>query len=49
MAMTRRLSEADDGRLRAAAEREGRSMHDIAMPALHQYLERHEEFRAPAR
>lgn len=46
MAMTLRLSEADDGRLRDAAEREGSSMHDIAISALHDYLERHEEFRA---
>ena len=46
MAMTLRLSEADNARLRQAAEREGRSMHEIALTALREYFERQEEVRA---
>lgn len=46
VAMTLRLNEDDNARLREAAEREGRSMHEIAVAALRQYFERHEEFRA---
>lgn len=40
MAMTLRLDEAETAALRQRAEREGRSMHDIARQAVRDYIER---------
>jgi uncharacterized protein (DUF1778 family) len=39
MAMTLRLTEEDTVALRTAAEREGRSMQDVALTAVRQYIE----------
>lgn len=44
--MTLRLSDEDADALRSAAEREGRSMHDLAVTALREYLAKRDEFRA---
>lgn len=46
MAMTLRLNEADAAALRAAAEHQGRSMHEVVVTALREYLTRRDEFRA---
>lgn len=46
MAMTLRLNDDDNAKLREVAEREGRSMQEIAVTALREYFARHEEFRA---
>ncbi|MBB5155809.1 ribbon-helix-helix protein, CopG family [Saccharopolyspora phatthalungensis] len=46
MAMTLRLNDDDNAKLREVAQREGRSMHEIAVAALRQYFARQEEFRA---
>jgi predicted transcriptional regulator len=43
MAMTLRLSEAQTAALRRRAEREGRSMHELALAALDDYLLRSED------
>ena len=40
MAMTLRLSDAETEALRARAEREGRSMQDVAREAVRDYVER---------
>ncbi len=45
MAMTLRLSGDDNAKLREVAEREGRSMQEVAVVALRQYFAKHEEFR----
>lgn len=39
MAMTLRLTDADAAALRAQAKREGRSMQDVALGAVRQYIE----------
>ncbi|RKT86241.1 hypothetical protein SAMN05421805_102137 [Saccharopolyspora antimicrobica] len=46
MAMTLRLTDEDNAKLREVSEREGRSMHEIAVTALREYFARQEEFRA---
>lgn len=46
VAMTLRLSDDDAAALRVAAERESRSMHDVVVSALREYLARRDEFRA---
>lgn len=46
MAMTLRLTEDDNARLREVAEREGRSMQEVAVAALRQYFASHDEFRS---
>lgn len=46
MAMTLRLSDEDAAALRKAAASEGRSMHDVALTALREYLGKRDEFRA---
>lgn len=46
MAMTLRLTDEDSAALRSAAEHEGRSMQEVAVSALHEYLARRDEFRA---
>ncbi len=44
--MTLRLTDGDAAALRTAAEREGRSMHEVVVAALRQYLAQRSEFRA---
>lgn len=45
MAMTLRLTDEDNEALRAAADREGRSMQDVVTTALREYLAKRDEFR----
>lgn len=46
MAMTLRLTDAETDALRAQAEREGRSMQDVARAAVRDYVERNAKRRA---
>jgi predicted transcriptional regulator len=48
MAMTLRLSDEDTAALRAAAEREGRSMQEVVRIAVHEYVTRRTERRDAA-
>ncbi len=41
MAMTLRLTDVEHAALRSAAEREGRSQHEVIRSALEEYLDRH--------
>lgn len=43
--MTLRLTDEDNEALRAAADREGRSMQDVVTTALREYLAKRDEFR----
>lgn len=44
--MTLRLTDEETEALRAAADREGRSMQDVVTTALREYLTKRDEFRA---
>jgi hypothetical protein len=44
--MTLRLTEADTAALRSAAERDGKSMQEVAVTAVREYLARRDDFRA---
>lgn len=44
--MTLRLTDEETEALRAAADREGRSMQDVVTTALREYLAKRDEFRA---
>lgn len=46
MAMTLRLTDEDNEALRAAADREGRSMQEVVITALREYLAKRDAFRA---
>lgn len=46
MAMTLRLTDEDNEALRAAADREGRSMQEVVITALREYLTKRDRFRA---
>ena len=46
MAMTLRLTDGDNEALRAAADREGRSMQEVVITALREYLAKRDTFRA---
>jgi predicted transcriptional regulator len=48
MAMTLRLTDEEQAALRETAEREHRSMQDVARDAVRQYVERHAKIRAQA-
>lgn len=45
MAMTLRLTEEQTAELRKAAEREGRSMHEVAVLAISEYVSKRERRR----
>lgn len=45
MAMTLRLSDADAAALRNVAEEEGRSMQEVVVSALREYLAKRDDFR----
>jgi predicted transcriptional regulator len=45
MAMTLRLTEDDAAALREAAAKEGRSMQEVAITAVREYLAKRDEFR----
>lgn len=45
MAMTLRLTDEDNEALRAAATREGRSMQEVVITALREYLAKRDAFR----
>lgn len=45
MAMTLRLTEEQTAELRKAAEREGRSMHEVAVRAISEYVSKRERRR----
>jgi predicted transcriptional regulator len=45
MAMTLRLTDDGAAALRAAAAKEGRSMQEVAMTAVRQYIAKRDEFR----